>query len=177
MGRDKALLPLPGGRRTLGQSVAGIVASAAGSAALVGDPERYCSLGYPVVPDRYPGEGPLGGILTALAHTSADWNLITACDMPGLNAGFLRELLAAAAAGNADILLPFGPSGQPEVLCAVYRKRAMTALEAAFRAGIRKVALAAAAPSSLRTVPFHVAEVSVFQNVNTPEEWAAHGAE
>ena len=179
MGRDKALLPLPPDRhgQTLGQAVAGIVESAAGSATLVGDTERYRVLGYPVIPDRYPGEGPLGGILTALAHSSANWNLITACDMPGLTVGFLRQLLDAAASGEADILLPFGPSGRPEVLCAVYRKRAITPLEGAFRAGIRKVALAASASAGLRTVPFHVAEASVFQNVNTPEEWAAHGSE
>ena len=67
MGRDKALLPFRGG--ALAQSVARAVSATAGSVTLVGDPERYGGLGYAVIADIYPGEGPLGGILTALGNT------------------------------------------------------------------------------------------------------------
>ena len=175
MGRDKALLPAPGG--TLGQQVARMVGAAAGSAVLVGSPERYGALGYPAIPDRYPGEGPLGGILTALGHTSAEWNLVTACDMPGLTENFLRGLLDAAERAGAEVLLPVGPGGRVEALCGVYRKSAGRALEAAFAAGVRKASAAASGVRGLRMVSFKVSEVSIFQNVNTPEEWAAHGAD
>jgi molybdopterin-guanine dinucleotide biosynthesis protein A len=58
MGRDKARLPYRGG--ALAEWVAHAVDAAAGSVTLIGNPE----LG---IPDLYPGEGPLGGILTALA--------------------------------------------------------------------------------------------------------------
>jgi len=174
MGRDKALLRMQG--VPLGQQVARLVAAAAGSAVLVGNPEHYGALGYPVVPDLYPGEGPLGGILTALAHTSADWNLVTACDMPGLTETILRGLLDDAGKIQADILLPVGPSGRLEVLCGVYRKTAYRVLDAAFSAGVRKVATAASTVPGLRTIPFKVSEVLIFQNVNTPEEWAEYGA-
>jgi len=171
MGRDKALLPFRGG--ALAQSVAQAVCQAAGSATLVGDPVRYAGLGYPVIADLYPGEGPLGGILTALRNTGTDWNLVAACDMPQLDPELLRGLLQTAAESGADALLPVGPEGRPEPLCALYHRRCIEPLEAAFAAGVRKVT---AALENVRTVRLPMAEVSVFQNVNTPEEWAGHAA-
>jgi molybdopterin-guanine dinucleotide biosynthesis protein A len=172
MGRDKALLPFRGG--ALAQAVAHAVEQAAGSAVLIGNPQLADALGYPAIPDLYPGEGPLGGILTALAHSSAEWNLITACDMPELTAPFLAGLLDAAARADADVLVPQGPAGRPEPLCAVYHARSRPAIEAAFQAGERKVMRAF---GSVRIVVWPVREVSHFQNVNTPEDWAAYGAE
>jgi molybdopterin-guanine dinucleotide biosynthesis protein A len=171
MGCDKALLPFRGG--ALAQSVAHAVSEAAGSATLVGDPVRYASLGYPAIPDLYPGEGPLGGILTVLRHTSADWNLITACDMPQLDPAVLRGLLQTAAESGADALLPVGPEGRPEPLCALYHRRCLKPFAAAFAGGVRKVT---AALETVRTVRLLMTEVSLFQNVNTPEEWARHAA-
>src|SRR5262245_52350437 len=82
MGRDKAGLPVHGA--TLAEHVAAAVAAAAGSATLIGPPERYSHLGIPVLADVRPGSGPLGGILTALTASPAEWNLIAACDLPGL---------------------------------------------------------------------------------------------
>jgi len=87
MGRDKALLPFRGG--SLAGNVAHAVQLAAGSVVVVGRPEF---LDYPAIPDRYPGEGPLGGILTALEHTRAEWNLVVACDMPFLSRALLRQI-------------------------------------------------------------------------------------
>lgn len=172
MGRDKARLPFRG--TSLAEFVAQTVASAAGSAVLVGDSGRYPDFPYPVIPDLYPGEGPLGGILTALKHTAADWNLVVACDMPGLSADFLRQLLDAAEHSSAGALVPAGPSGRPEPLCAVYHRGSLAVLEAAFRAGERKVT---AALTGLPAEILKVAEVTVFQNVNTPADWAGYVAE
>jgi molybdenum cofactor guanylyltransferase len=169
MGRDKALLPYRGG--ALAEAVARVVELAAGSVTLVGDQERYRDLGFPVVPDAHPAAGPLGGILTALADTRAEWNLIAACDMPGLSPDFLRTLLEAAEQSGADALIPVGPSGLPEPLCAVYSRCARPAMDAAFARGVRKVT---AALEGIRSVFFPVSEALCFQNVNTPEEWDAH---
>ena len=168
MGRDKALLPFRGG--TLAQRVARAVAEAAGSATLVGEPDRYQGLGFPVISDLYPGEGPLGGIITVLRHTPADWNMVTACDMPAISAELLRPLLETAERSDADALVPVGPSGRLEPLCAVYHRRIAAELEGEFSAGVRKVA---AALDRVRAIRFPVLEVSCFQNVNTPEEWSA----
>jgi len=165
MGRDKALLPYRGS--TLAEIVAREVAFAAGSALLVGNPV----LG---IPDLYPGEGPLGGILTALDGSHTDWNLIVACDMPFADAKLFHRLLDAARESDADAVLPRGPSGWPEPLCAVYHRRTRAAIQARFDAGTRKITDAL---EGLRVVSPQVTEAGCFQNLNTPEEWATHGGE
>ncbi len=170
MGRDKALLPA--GTSVLAAMVARQVELAAGSATLIGDPLRYGNLGYPAIADAYGEQGPLGGILTALAHSKADWSLVTACDMPNLTATFLVSLLASAAGSDASAVVAAGPSGLPEPLCAVFHRRARTPLEAAFARGVRRAgAVLSEVPASI----FKTSETSIFQNVNTPEEWAAYG--
>jgi molybdopterin-guanine dinucleotide biosynthesis protein A len=172
MGCDKALLPFRGGR--LVESVARAVGLAAGSAVLVGNPRLYEHLGFPAIPDLYPGTGPLGAILTALHHTSADWNLVAACDMPELSGEFLRLLINTAAEhSGADALVPAGPSGRLEPLCAVYHRRSRPALERALERGDRSVR---GALEKLRAAVVAVPEVTPFQNVNTPEEWAVYAA-
>jgi len=170
MGRNKALLPYHG--TTLAQSVAEVVRAAAGSAAMVGGLPRVASAGIGFVADLYPGEGPLGGILSALADSKADWNLVVACDMPGLRVDFLHRLLDRAESGASDAVIPAGPSGQWEPLCAAYHRNGRRGLEAAFRRGIRKLAVALA---EIRAETWQVPEeLSCFQNVNTPEDWAAY---
>jgi len=169
MGRDKASLPFRGG--TLADAVSHAVREAAGSAVFVGNPP----LG---IPDLFPGEGPLGGILTALHHSEAEWNLIVACDMPEITADVLRQLLdraEAATGGRAagcDALLPCH-EGKPEPLCAVYRLGARDTMERHFNSGVRKVT---AALDGLTVVRLEIAEVRAFQNVNTPRDWMEYGA-
>ena len=167
MGRDKALLPFQGG--SLAGFVARLVTQAAGSASLVGSAQRHAVVGYPVIEDLYPGEGPLGGILTALQNTTADWNLIVACDMPRLSTPFLTRLLEAAADSGCGALVPAGPSGLLEPLCAVYHRHSLAVLGAAFGSGVRKVATAL---EGARVTVLPVTEITHFQNVNTAEEWA-----
>ncbi len=163
MGRDKARLPFRGA--DLISNVAAAVASASGSATLVGHPVL------PSLPDRYPGEGPLGGILTALRHSRSDCCLIVACDMPEIDTAFLTGLVDRAAQFPGAVILPYGPDGMPQPLCAVYPASALAVLETRFQAGIRKVTEALA---GLPAEPLQVAELSIFQNVNTPEDWAAY---
>ena len=170
MGRNKALLPYQGS--TLVQSVAEGVRAVTGTVSLVGKPHRDCLPGYRIVPDIYPGEGPLGGILTALQHSLADWNLIVACDMPEIQIEFLERLMEAAESSGSDALVPVGPTGRWEPLCAVYHRNSLPGLYAAFASGIRKIAVA------LREIPMTTwkvpEELSCFQNVNTPEDWAPY---
>src|SRR5438309_12050227 len=79
MGRAKALLPWNG--TTLAQHMAAIVAEAAGSAALIGDPAHYGAHGLPVFAHRMPRHGPVRGIVSALAASRTEWTLLTRGDI------------------------------------------------------------------------------------------------
>jgi molybdenum cofactor guanylyltransferase len=173
MGRDKALLPHHG--QALAAAVASEVERAAGNCTLIGDRARYAALGYPAVSDLYPGEGPLGGILTALRQSGAEWNVIVACDMPRISAELLRELLETAARRSSiDVVAPMGPSGRFEPLCSVYHRRCGPVLQSAFDAGIRKIAEAV---KGLRLDTVEIPELRALDNVNTPEDWARYNPE
>ena len=171
MGRDKALLPVRNG--TLLQKIAGEVLAAAGSVTVIAPPERYGSLGLHVIPDSNPGQGPLGGIHTALSVTIADWNLVVACDMPGIGAAFLEQLFAEAETSDADCLIPHNAEGRPEPLCAVYNRRCLPGIAAAIAAGVRKVTDGL---RGLRAAEWHPDTLEHFKNLNTPQDWSDHDA-
>lgn len=171
MGRDKALLRYRGA--TLVETVALAVSQSVGRPLLVGDTDRYHGLGYEVIPDLYPSKGPLGGVLTALHNSSAEWNLIVACDMPELTGDFLGGLMEAAEARDCQVLAPVGPGGNIEPLCAVYHKSARPGLQRAFRRGVRQMTTAL---EEVRTIALPVSELAHFQNVNTPGDWARYDA-
>ncbi len=167
MRRDKALLPMDGS--TLVERVANTVRQAAGSVTLVGAADRYAGLGLPLIEDEFPGCGPLSGIHAALGHSLEEWNLIVACDMPKLEPEFLSWLLDSAENEEADVLLPAGPSGLPEPLCGVYRRRCLDSAGAALKEGRWKIMDAF---SSLRIRIVAALDSGLFENVNTPEDWA-----
>lgn len=162
MGFDKALVELDG--RPLALRIAETLAPFCASVSLVGDPAVYARLGLPVIPDSFPGHGPLAGIEAALRATSADANLIVACDMPALGRETFEALLSSEA---ADCVIPRYPDGRLEPLCAVYRRRCHPHILAALESGVRKVT-DALRPLAVTYVP--VASAQPFANLNTPED-------
>ncbi len=165
MGRDKALLPYRG--TTLLDHVARSVQEAAGSVALIGDPVRYSRFGYPVYRDEHPGCGPLGGIHTALSISATDWNLVVACDMPGISVKVLHALLERASEYGGSCVIATGPRGEPEPLCAVYHRRCLPAVTRAIREKrFRMRDLVAEFEVDAKLV-----DAAALANVNTPTEW------
>lgn len=164
MGRDKALLPWQGS--TLLESAAAKVREAAGTVTILGDPERYGRFGFPVLADLVPDCGPLGGLHTALRATNAEWNLLIACDMPAITADLLALLLAEAATGGGDAVVP-RVQDRWEPLCAVYHRRLAAAAEAALKAKIFKMQEFV---SQIDARPLLVPDPAIFANWNTPEE-------
>lgn len=164
MGRDKALIPWA--NTTLLEHMARLVLSAAGSVAICGSPEKYGRFGYVVIPDVYPGQGPISGVHAALAETKARWNLIVACDMPGLTTDFLADLLIAAQRCDALCVAPVSECGA-EPLCAVWRCDALPCVEAAIASRHLKMQdLIHSLGAVLKPVP----DMLRFRNLNSPDD-------
>lgn len=166
MGTDKAMLPYGG--ITLIEHVAGLVRLAAGGVSAVGAGDKCARLGLRVVPDLCPGAGPLAGIHAALTDSSADWNLIVACDMPAVPASVLEELFVDAERSQADCVVPLAEGGRPQPLCAVYHRRCASSAEEALVQGRRKLTRWL---EELRVEWKTAVEPGWFVNANTPQEW------
>lgn len=170
MGRDKALIEVD--LIPLVLRVASVVGEVCGTVSLVGDPGLYGNLGFPVVADLFPGEGPLAGIEAALGETKSEWNLVVACDMPALDAGILEQLFVAAAGNNGDCAAPRYSDGRLEPLCVVWNARCHAEVVSALADGVRKVT-GVLDRLALRYVP--VASDAAFRNLNTPEDLERYG--
>jgi molybdenum cofactor guanylyltransferase len=166
MGTDKALIDIAG--RPLVLRVALQAIEFCDLVSLVGDPALYGKLGLKVIPDTFPGQGPLAGIEAALGATASDWNLVVACDMPALGSASIEQLFDL----KADCALPQYDDGRVEPLCAVYHRRCHASIRAALESGVRKITDALrcleADGFAIRYLP--VASPGPFANLNTPDE-------
>jgi molybdopterin-guanine dinucleotide biosynthesis protein A len=134
MGRDKALLCVSGIPMALRVGTAMRVAGATEVFAIGGDAVGLESLGLSAVADTARGEGPLGGITTALAVATEDVVVVTACDMPWLEPVQVRMVVDAL--GNADVAVS-AADGQLQPLHAAWQRSVLPVLERAFVGGER----------------------------------------
>ena len=176
-GTDKALAMLGG--KTMLQRSGELLAGVCDEVHLVSPAGKYNDVAWPVIVDRWPGQGPLGGILTALGtmqghETSRPWALIVSCDMPFLTSEFLVFMWQRASQSSGQVVVPESENGL-EPLCACWRADAITAIQAAFDAGVRKVT------EAMKRLPMEVLDESawkrfdsenrLFWNMNTPEDY------
>jgi molybdenum cofactor guanylyltransferase len=176
-GHDKALVKI-GAKPMLARMIE-LLETVTKNVKVIGPLEMYAQFGIEVVPDRWPGEGPLGGIVTALrdgakGNPASEWNLILSCDMPFLTAEWLGYLAERAIKSSAQAVYPQSAHG-PEPLCACYRTDARPALQAVFERGVRKVT------DGLKHVRAEVLDEAdwkrfdsagrLFWNMNTPADY------
>jgi molybdopterin-guanine dinucleotide biosynthesis protein A len=132
-----------------------------------------------IVADDFPGAGPLGGIATALRASSAEWNLIVACDLPYLTREWLAYLAERALRSDADAVLPMNelPMNKMgvEPLCAMYRKGGEGAIREALGRGTRKVTDGLAQVRTEFIAPAEWkgfdSEGLLFKNMNSPADY------
>jgi molybdopterin-guanine dinucleotide biosynthesis protein A len=167
MGTDKAFVEVAG--VPMAQLVAAALA-AGGCAPIVlvgGDTELLARFGHPVVDDRFPGQGPAGGVLTALDAVAPGVLVVASCDVPLLDAGAVAALVGALADGAAAAAVAVTDRWQPSLTA--WRTTARGDLERAWEQGVRALhELVAAVPHVEVAI-----DPTVLRNVNTRDELSA----
>ena len=173
MGTDKALVELQG--RALASRIADALTAAGASrvVAIGGNAPALRALGLDVVSDLHPGEGPLGGIITALGCFAAETELVAvlACDLVSPDPTTIRTLVSYAASHPVDVTAPFVDDWR-HLHHAVWRTSALDALTTAFAAGERAPRRAVAA---LRRGDVTGLAPSTVRDADDPAELAAAG--
>jgi molybdopterin-guanine dinucleotide biosynthesis protein A len=173
MGRDKALLELNGVPMVV--RMARQAEPHVASVTVVGPPERYAQLGLRVVLDRWPGAGPLGGILTALGASTSHWNLILGCDLPHLTSEWIEWLISRTLESPAQAIVPESRRGL-EPLAAIYRKDCGLAFSTALKRGVRRVSEAVGEICFEKVTATEWRKLGLtdmlFHNMNTPGDFA-----
>lgn len=170
MGTTKALIEIDGVPMAARVAAALRAAGCSSVLALGGDPDELEPLGLPVLPDRYPGSGPLGGVLGVLDlfephETRPDGVFIVACDLPALTGHDLQPMVAAAVDHpGVDVVAARTASIEPT--CAIWRLSAIGRIRRCFDGGER------ALHAVIAQLESHEVDVDpdALRNINTPEE-------
>jgi molybdenum cofactor guanylyltransferase len=160
MGRDKAMVAVDGVVMARRMADLLVKAGCADVVAIGGDAPGLAAAGLECLRDRYPGEGPLGGILTALSYGAPC--LVVACDLPQLGSASLIDVVATLGSHDAAM----ARSDRPEPLCAAWSARAAGSLQRHFDSGERAVHRAIV-DLDIAWVTLPAAEL---RNVNTPDD-------
>ncbi len=147
-GIDKALVPLPGGTTPMLEVVVQALLAVTADVVVIAPENRtYAQFGIPVVSERSPGQGPLGGLEMALGWTSHDRCIVVACDLPFLNPDLLRWMAAQAFTEDALVPMVSGtdpggsstPNPRPQPLHAIYRRSCLGAVQQLRSSGERRL--------------------------------------
>jgi molybdopterin-guanine dinucleotide biosynthesis protein A len=173
MGEDKARMKVEG--KPLVVRAAEVLRPFVHQVTVLGSPERYADFGLPVVADQWQDQGPLAAICTGLLHSSAEWNIFLACDLPLLSSKFVQLLVMRIGASPSDAVVPRTTDGwQP--LCAAYHARCLPVFMRGLEENRRSIVglfdqlrVEAITADELASAGLSAHELA---NINTPEDWA-----
>lgn len=134
MGRDKALIEIEGVALARRAHDALLLAGADPVVVVGGNRDALAGLGLDPVDDDHPGEGPLGGIITALRAVPNDVVAVLSCDLTDASSIAVRSVVGAL--GDADVAVPV-VDGRTQWLHGAWHRRTLPVLEAAFASGVR----------------------------------------
>jgi molybdopterin-guanine dinucleotide biosynthesis protein A len=173
MGFDKARLPL--GSESMVDRQIRLLRAICRSVSIIGPPDRFADAGIQVYEDEIPGQGPLGGIHTGLRRARTEFSLFLSCDMPLMDARFLRYLCEQALVSRASATLPPPWAKGVYPLCAVLRRRVLSTVRSSLTLGQNQVGrfFEKVQRRTISKAEFARAGFSprIFYNANTPGEY------
>ncbi len=169
MGADKATLVVDD-TPLLTRVVRALRAAGADDVLVVGgDPGAADAAGARFEADRWPGEGPLGGLITGLSLIATELAVVAACDLPDIDPDIVHELARALAGDEKlDAVVPT-VDGRSQPLLAAYRRRCADALAPAFAVGQRRLDEAL----HVLVIDRPVRDETSFADLDTPADLAA----
>jgi molybdopterin-guanine dinucleotide biosynthesis protein A len=139
MGTDKAFVMVDGAPMALRVARAMQSVGAQRVICVGGDLGRLGALGLDTAPDLHPGDGPLGGLVSAFEAAADEAMLLVApCDLLAPSAAAFRAIVDALRASRAVGVVPLA-RGVRQPLNGAYRAAARAPLSGAFAAGERSV--------------------------------------
>jgi molybdopterin-guanine dinucleotide biosynthesis protein A len=165
MGTDKATLEVDGVAMAERVSKAAHDAGAAEVLVIGGTQKRANGISGIWKKDLYAGEGPLGGVITALKTAAHDSVVVLSCDMPFITSAVIASLVPPLAEAQATV----GRTDRLNWLCAAWSKsECLPSLQSVWKRNERAIHRAAVL---LDVVEVPVPAVAV-RNINTPEDLA-----
>ncbi|MEJ0000551.1 MAG: molybdenum cofactor guanylyltransferase, partial [Verrucomicrobiota bacterium] len=171
MGRDKALLPLPGGEALWQRQLGVLEALRPKTIFWSGAPRPGLPAEIVPVTDAVPSAGPLAGVSACLDALTTDLLVVLAIDLPRMDAAYLKSL-AKRCSPVRGVVPQRGEFFEP--LAAVYPR--VVADLAADRLRQGRYAMQDFVREALRRelvdiVPVSAKDEGKFANVNTPEDF------
>lgn len=167
MGTDKALVEIDGHPFVRRVADALDAAGATTVTAVGGDCTAFRSLGLTCLPDRWPGAGPLGGVITALQGAgSAPTAVVLSCDLLRPDPAVIGRLASWCDRSQADLVVPTA-HGREQWTHGAWRRDVVDRLVTEFARGERSLAGAAA---GLQVERIAVLDPSVLRDVDRPSD-------
>ncbi|MDQ0254881.1 molybdopterin-guanine dinucleotide biosynthesis protein A [Evansella vedderi] len=128
--------------------------------------------------DVFPGKGPLGGIHSGLLHSSSEWNIFVACDLPFFNHQIVNSFIELGKGSTVDAIVP-SINGRQHPLFAMYRSSILPAVEECLSQDrlrikdlLNRISVYEVTERDLIKIGFSEKEINeAFFNMNYPEDY------
>lgn len=123
-----------------------------------------------IIPDRYKGIGPVGGIEAGLSNSQTELNIIVSCDTPGLTTDFFEYMISRH--GDYEISIPIH-DGINEPMIGIYNRSVLSRFQEAISKKLYKP------PAIIKSCNYQEVPINqemnffhndLFLNLNRPED-------
>ncbi|MGJ5643361.1 molybdenum cofactor guanylyltransferase [Formosa sp. S-31] len=135
---------------------------------LVTENTSYSKYNYPLLADIHKNKGPVGGIYTALSHTSTHQNLILSCDIPMISTDIIKRYLINSKVINSHISF-VSDSTRDYPLIGMYTSNNLPRFEQAIRTNQLKL-MTLIKSSTYHRIEVATKDYDALHNVNTKDE-------